>query len=60
MDQEIVTRGDGSSGKLGMKAVEMNFGGPFPKYDVCTELGIDPNISGEENGLKKLRSHLEP
>ena len=37
----------------------MNFGGPFPKYDVCTELGIDPNIFGEENGLKKLRSQLE-
>jgi hypothetical protein len=29
-----------------MKALEMNFVGPFPKYDVCAELGIDPTIFG--------------
>ena len=43
-----------------MKALELNFGGPFPKYDVCLELGIDPAIFGQENGLSKLRSFLEP
>lgn len=59
MDQKIVTRGDLKEVPE-MKALEMNFGGPFPKYDVCTELGIDPTIFGEENGLRKLRSFLEP
>jgi hypothetical protein len=60
MDQKIITRGDGTQEKPENKALEMNFGGPFPKYDVCSELGIDPDIFGEENGLRKLRSYLEP
>jgi hypothetical protein len=38
----------------------MNFGGAFPKYDVCSELGIDPAIFGEENGMRKIRGLLEP
>ncbi len=61
MDQKIITRGEnqGQTAKEA-KVVEYDFGGPYKQYDVCEELGIDPSIFGETNGLQKLRELLIP
>lgn len=61
MDQKTFTRGDneGATAKEA-QALEFDFGSPFKQYKVCEELGIDPTLFGRDNGLKLLRSYLEP
>ena len=61
IDAEVFTRGENSGqNSHEAKAVEYDFGGPYAKYDVCTELGIDPAIFGLENGLQKVREVILP
>lgn len=40
--------------------MEFNFGGPYKQYDVCEELGIDPEIFGKQNGLRMIKDMLIP
>jgi hypothetical protein len=56
MDQKTFTRGDkqGESSKE-VLTKEYNFGGPYPQYKVCDELGIDPTVFGSQIGIEKLR-----
>lgn len=59
MDQKTFTRGDkqGESSKE-VLTKEYDFGGPYPQYKVCDELGIDPTIFGSPSGMEKLREQL--
>lgn len=61
LDQKVITRGENQGAVTHeAKAVMYDFETSFAKYDVCSELGIDPKLFGEDNGLRKLRSYLEP
>ena len=61
MDAKVITRGE-NQGQADheTKALQFNFGGEYTKYDVCTELGLDATLFGQENGLQKIRDVLVP
>ena len=43
MDQKVITKGDRAGEAVKeVKTLELNFKGPYKQYDVCDELGIDP------------------
>ncbi len=61
MDAKIITRGDTQEKpEYDTKALMFDFGGQYAKYDVCTEIGLDASLFGQENGLQKVRDILIP
>jgi lysyl-tRNA synthetase class II len=61
MDQKTITRGENEGTVIHeVKEVFYDFESSFAKYDVCEEIGIDPKVFDEQDGLRKLRSYLEP
>ena len=57
MDQKMFTRGE-KQGELAheVKSMEFDFGGNYPQYDVCEELGINPKLLSEAPAV--LRQQL--
>lgn len=51
----MITRGD-SSGQHNteLKTLEIDFRGPFQKFDVMQDIGVDPMLLGKTEELRKI------
>ena len=59
MEQKVITKGEKAGEQAHeTKTLEINVKGPYKKYDVCEELGLDPLLLGKSTD--ELRKFLVP